>query len=80
MENKIDLKRLVRMRGKTQEEYATSINITKLTLIRRFENPLKLTIEQCIQSDKCLQLPNGTTYAVINGDVMFNDINEYING
>jgi predicted DNA-binding protein (UPF0251 family) len=80
MENKIDLKRLVRMRGKTQEEYASALNITKQTLKRRFDHPLQLTIEECIESDKCLELPDGTTEQVIKGKAIYVELIEYLNG
>lgn len=80
MEIQIDLRLLIKMRHKSLKEYAKAIGLAELTMRMRLKEPKRLTIDECNASDEFLELPSGTTHAVINGNVMFNDINEYING
>lgn len=80
MEKQIDLKTLIKITGITQEKYADALNITKQTLKRRFENPMNATIRECVASDKCLNLPDGTTEQVIKGNAIYVELIEYLNG
>lgn len=80
MEIKINLRTLIKAKNKSIKAYANAIGTTEQTLRIKFQNPNKFTIEECNKSDMFLELPWGTTHAVINGNVMFNDIIEYING
>lgn len=80
MEIQIELRTLLKMKQKSIKQYANALGIGELTMRMRLKEPKRLTIDDCNASDEFLELPSGTTHAVINGNVMFNDIIEYING
>lgn len=80
MEIRIELRTLIKMKGKSVKSYANALGVSEMTIRTRFKEPDRLTIEECKASDKFLDLPSGTTHAVVNGNVMFNDLIEYING
>lgn len=78
MDTSIELRILIKVRGKSVKQYANALGLGEMTTRTRLKDPKSLTIQECEESDKFLDLPSGTTYEVINGNVMQSDILEWI--
>lgn len=80
MDTQLELRTLLKIRSKSIKDFANAIKLTEATTRLRLKKPMLLTIEECNASDNFLELPSGTTHAVVNGIVMYEDMIEYING
>jgi len=78
MDTTIELRTLLKIKQKSVKHYANALGYGEMSMRLRLKDTKRFTIEDCNASDKFLDLPKGTTHEVINGNVMFSDILEWI--